>query len=222
MTVLAVNNAHLPTSTSSGGSGVPGLRAALIMAGLLWTPCSGTTSTYLIERPVVLTASDPDGRQLVHRPTETTGEAVLEIRRRSGLTWDELADLFDVSRRSVHHWANGKPITAEHDQHIRRTLTVIRQIDQGESRRTRDILLASGADGILTFDLLKNGEFEDVVARGGPAPTRVAPPLTELSPEARHARHAPRPAELVAALNDRPINPTTARMTRTFRAPKVT
>jgi DNA-binding transcriptional regulator YiaG len=194
----------------------------LIMAGLLWTPWSGTTSTYLIERPVVLTASDPDGRQLVHRPAETAGEAILEIRRRSGLTWDELADLFEVSRRSVHHWASGKPVTAEHDQHIRRTLAVIRQIDQGEARRTRDILLAPAADGILAFDLLKNEEFEDVVARGGPTPTRVVPPLTELSPEARHARRVPRPAELVAALNDRPLLSTTARMARTFRAPKVT
>jgi hypothetical protein len=133
-----------------------------------------------------------------------------------------LADLFDVSRRSVHLWASGKAVTAEHDQHIRRTLAAIRQIDQGEANRTRDFLLTPGADGFLAVDLLKGGAFDEAVARDALAPARIRPSPTELLPEVRHARRPPPPAELVAALNDRPVIPTAARMAHTFRAPKAT
>ena len=35
------------------------------------------------------------------------GTAIGELRRLSGLTWDQLARLFNVSRRSLHFWASG-------------------------------------------------------------------------------------------------------------------
>ncbi|MYE02765.1 MAG: helix-turn-helix transcriptional regulator [Alphaproteobacteria bacterium] len=44
--------------------------------------------------------------------------ALFEIRRLSGLTWQELADLFGVSRRTVHNWANGARPSAEHKRAI--------------------------------------------------------------------------------------------------------
>jgi transcriptional regulator with XRE-family HTH domain len=219
--MMAIGNVSLPTTTSSGSNGLPAFRAALIAASLLWTPLEGTTGTYLIEKPAVFTAANPNG-QLVSVPAETTGEAILEIRRRSGLTWEELADLFGVSRRSIHHWASGKAVTAEHDQHIRRTLVVIRQLDQGEAKHMRDFLLAPAADGILAFDLLKSRAFDEAFARGGFNPPRMRLPLTELSSDTHRARRPPRPGDLVAALNDRPINAPAARMTQTFRASKAT
>ena len=37
--------------------------------------------------------------------------AIAELRRLSGLTWDQLARLFNVSRRALHFWASGKPMT---------------------------------------------------------------------------------------------------------------
>jgi transcriptional regulator with XRE-family HTH domain len=221
MTMIAIGNASLPTTTSSGSNGVPALRAALVAASLLWTPHEGTTGTYLIEKPAVLTAANPNG-QLVSVPTETTGEAILEVRRRSGLTWEELADLFGVSRRSIHHWASGKAVTAEHEQHIRRTLVVIRQLDQGGAKHMRDFLLTPAADGVHAFDLLKSRSFDEAFARGGSNPPRLRLPLTELSTEARRARRPPRSVDLVAALNDRPITPTAGRVAQTFRASKAT
>ncbi|MEM5709754.1 helix-turn-helix transcriptional regulator, partial [Elizabethkingia meningoseptica] len=70
------------------------------------------------------------------RASESTAAAVLEIRRLSGLTWEELADLFDVSRRSVHHWASGKPVNTEHDQALRGVLTALRHLDRGDPAAT--------------------------------------------------------------------------------------
>ena len=39
-----------------------------------------------------------------------SGAAIGELRRLSGLTWDQLARLFNLSRRSLHFWASGKPM----------------------------------------------------------------------------------------------------------------
>jgi DNA-binding transcriptional regulator YiaG len=226
MTAITTDNASLPTATSGVGTGTVTLRTTLITVGMLWTPYQayqGTAGTYLIEKPAVHTTASPDdGRRFANAPIDTTSEAILEIRRRSGFTWEELADLFHVSRRSVHHWASGKTVAAEHDQHIRRTLAAIRLLDQGEARHTRDFLLTPSTNGILAFDLLKNGDFEEALASSRTVPPRTRRQLTELSPEARHARRPPRPADLVAALNDRPVIPAAARLARTRRAPKAT
>jgi transcriptional regulator with XRE-family HTH domain len=222
MNVMAAINAEVLGNTSSGGTSVPGLRAALITAGLLWIPCQGTTSTYTIERPAVLTASNPDGADFVTVSAETSAQAILEIRRRSGLTWEELAELFHVSRRSVHHWASGKPIATEHEQTLRRTLAVLRQIDLGEAKLTRDFLLTPGHDGQLAIDLLSGGAFDEVVARGGGTSTQARPALTKLSPIEIRGRRPAQAEELVAALNDRPIVPTAGRLAHNFRVPKVT
>ena len=42
---------------------------------------------------------------------QPAGAAIGELRRLSGLTWDQLARIFSVSRRSLHFWASGKPMT---------------------------------------------------------------------------------------------------------------
>lgn len=169
------------------------------------------------------TAADPAGRfdiSLWHaEPAESTGEAILEIRRRSGLTWQELSDLFDVSRRSVHHWANGKPVSAGNDQTIRRMLAAIRHLDRGSQLDTRALLLAvDQATGISTLDLLQAGRFDDATARvsGARAPELHRVPL---SPAAQDARRPPAPALLLGAKQNRPDIPANARTVPARRAP---
>src|SRR5262245_15054918 len=39
-------------------------------------------------------------------PDVSTGSAVMEIRRLSGLTWEQLSALMGVARRSLHFWAS--------------------------------------------------------------------------------------------------------------------
>ena len=40
------------------------------------------------------------------------GAAIAELRRVSGLTWDQLARLVGVSRRTLHFWASGTAVMA--------------------------------------------------------------------------------------------------------------
>ena len=153
-------------------------------------------------------------------PIQTTGEAILEIRRRSGLTWDELADLFAVSRRSVHHWANGNPPSARHEIHIRRTLAALCHVDEGSQMATRDRLLTIGRTGHSTFDLLANGRFGDVFGQpaGSVLPERRRVPLSRHAQEVR--RPTP-PALLLGADQGRPRIPVSkARVVRAARVPK--
>ncbi len=142
--------------------------------------------------------------------TQPAGAAIAELRRLSGLTWEQLARMFSVSRRSLHFWASGKPMAASNEEHLQRALAVLRKIDRGAASANRTALLGVREDGTIPFDLLVSGEYERVVSLLGTGDGRRVSP-TKLSKDARAAR-APRPPEdLVGALQDR-IHPTSGRL----------
>ena len=211
---------------------------ATVVAALIATilPSSVTANTYAqgsmaMGATIALcferTAAGPAG-QIMPVPAQSTAEAIMEIRRRSGLTWEELGDLFDVSRRSVHHWANGKPVTTSHDRMIHRMLAAVRHLDRGDQASTRALLLAVDQGmGVSALDLLKHGRFDEVMGRvaGVPAlePHRV--PLSRAARAARAARDARRPQApvlLLGAEQERPDVPARARAVRAKRTPKTT
>ena len=209
------------TQTSPGGaiyrSNPTTAIAAIVVAA---TPLeSGTASTYEVPPFIERTAAGPVGQIMPVAP-ESTGEAVLEIRRRSGLTWEELGDLFDVSRRSVHHWASGKSVSARSERMIRRVLASIRRLDQGSRSTTRARLLAVNESlGISALELLKRGHFVDAEAwvDGNWTPKYRAVPLSRA---AQDARRPPAPVLLLEAEPDRPDVPAKARTVRAARIPK--
>ena len=183
-----------------------------------------TANTYPVWVEADGTVSGPSG-QLPARLAEDTrssASAILEIRRRSGLTWDELAELFEVSRRSVHHWASGKTVSASHHRQIRLMLVAIRNIDQGEAARTRDFLLALDASGESPLDLLSRSRFEEATARVQTGRAPVPPTLTPLSEKALRARRPASPASLLDASQDRPVAPGKARAAAAVRVPRTT
>jgi DNA-binding transcriptional regulator YiaG len=129
--------------------------------------------------------------------------ALSELRRRSGLTWDQLARLFDVNRRSLHFWASGKAMSASNEEHLQRLLGVVREIDRGSAARNRSALLELQADGAIALDLLRVRQYDRVISLLGIAAER-RPPSRRVSADVL-AQRAPRPPEeLVEALNDRP------------------
>jgi hypothetical protein len=40
------------------------------------------------------------------------------IRRKTALKWDNLASIFEVSRRSLHHWASGQTVSVENEHKV--------------------------------------------------------------------------------------------------------
>ena len=146
-----------------------------------------------------------------------TRKAISELRRISGLTWEQLGQLFEVSRRSVHFWASGKLLNAGNEECLMRVLDVVRGADRGSARRTRAALFDTSA-GTTPFDMLVAQRFDDARAALGRGQGRSAPKLAELSPSAKAAR-APLPLEqLVDAKSERVHRePGRARAARTVR-----
>lgn len=136
-------------------------------------------------------------------PREPTRTAIHELRRLSGLTWDQLARLFEVKRRSLHHWGSGQPLSRKNEERLHRLLAVIRHIDRGAADLNRQALLQPTDDGDLPFDLLVRGEYQAVKDILGHGPGRREIQRKPLSPEAQAARYPVfTPEELVDARHE--------------------
>ena len=146
--------------------------------------------------------------------------SVAELRRLSGLTWEELADLMDVSPRSLHHWVSGKPASAEHQTRLQRLLGTLRRLDRGDSSQNRTLLLTPDHSGRLLLDLLKSEKYEASVALAGQQAAQRVSASTELSAAARASRTPPAPADLVQAKQDRPRGSHRAVIKKPLRHPK--
>ncbi len=134
--------------------------------------------------------------------SDDTSRAISELRRISALTWEQVGQLFGVSRRSVHFWASGKQMNVAHEQRLFEILDIVRQADRGEARRNRAALL-SVTDGEAAVDLLAAGEFAEARARLGRGEARGRVEPEELDADARAERTPPPPDSLIEAMNDR-------------------
>ena len=98
----------------------------------------------------------------------------------SSLTWEELATLLSVTRRSLHLWANGGPINTLNERHVRDLLVTMRELDRGTARENRALLLAPLRDGDITLgDLLRGRHFSDALALVGRGRGRSVPSVTQ-------------------------------------------
>jgi hypothetical protein len=196
--------------------------AALIVSGALLHMLflrgeAPTSNGFAQPVPVLSTRSAPPMVIGQVTPAASTAEAVLELRRLSGLTWEELAGVFDVSRRAVHHWASGNAMTAEHIQHLFTTLHLVRRLSHGSSADVRARLLARSATGETGLDLLRAIDSESA-DRTLAALAILAMPTAPL-----HAVEGKEPP-LIAALStleDRPVRSVrTSRIVKPLRANK--
>lgn len=73
----------------------------------------------------------------------------------SGLTGDQMARLFGVSRRAVHLWASGGRMNAAHHEQLARIIAIIDALPGDTPARRRAALLAPRDDGMSLFDLLR-------------------------------------------------------------------
>lgn len=134
--------------------------------------------------------------------TEATQKAINELRKLSGLTWDQLAKLFNVSRRSLHSWASGQPLSSFNEENLNRLLGTIRYINRGSASFNRSLLLSPGSDGRPILDLLVAGKYEEVKQILGSGNSLQKPQLIPLSEDASGSRVPPNPVELVDALQE--------------------
>ena len=133
---------------------------------------------------------------------QPTSEAVARLRRISGLTWEQLARMFDVSRRSMHFWASGKPLSASNEEMLHQVLAIVSEADRGSASETRAALL-DPSGGQSAFDLLTTGLYDEARRVLGVGVGRRDVERSELSAETSAARRPLPPEELVGAEQDR-------------------
>jgi transcriptional regulator with XRE-family HTH domain len=136
----------------------------------------GLSQVTLIKTPTIVRHNSFQVRSALH-----------ELRRLSGFTWDDLADVLGVTRRSLHLWANGASISSPNEKHVRDLLVAMQALDRSTATENRQLLLAPVRDGKTVSDFLRNREFNDVVAlvgRGHGRQTPVRPDVIEAALQA--------------------------------------
>lgn len=105
----------------------------------------------------------------------TSADLVRRLRADSGLTWEQLAKLFGVSRRAVHLWANGGRMNAANIEHLSRLLDLLAAEHSGlTSEQRRAALLGPQASGRSRFDELRGAHASgDGDVSGTPWPPRA-------------------------------------------------
>jgi hypothetical protein len=102
-------------------------------------------------------------------------DAIFELRCLTGITWDELAKLMSVTRRSLHLWANGHPINVPNEKRLRDLLSAMQMIDRGSARENWALLMSPRPEGGVFSDLLRDGRLDEAHARAGRGNGRAAP-----------------------------------------------
>jgi len=171
----------------------------IVVGGALSVP--GTTSVEgFVGQEQALFSHAQTNSGVRERASQPLNSAIMELRRISGLTWDQLARLFGVTPRSLHFWASGKPLTPANEEHLHRLLATIRRLDRGSAQENRSLLLGVREDGVIPFDLLLEEQYAHVLSLLGLGRLPARPSPAPLSAAAR-APYAP--ADLAGALQDR-------------------
>jgi hypothetical protein len=167
----------------------------------------GTTSSesildWYLQLMEIQTASDLPVIYSLPITVESAQVNIHELKKLSGLTWEQLAKIFNVSRRSLHFWASGKPINPFNEGCLRSLLATIRYIDRGGSDINRGALLQPQQGSIIPLDLLIAGRYEEVKRLLGKGKATERPKLKPLSPEAIASRVPPPPEERVGIMHE--------------------
>lgn len=109
---------------------------------------------------------------------------VYELRRLTGLSWEQLSSLLGVSRRTLHNWATGGEIAAKNEEKLARVHSTINRIDRGSASKNRSLLFSPTSDGNTLYDQLRQELYEEVKSIAGPSAGRLERRLKPLDENA--------------------------------------
>jgi len=159
---------------------VPKIGSALLPTFLVLELLTGGTSIPARQPPPAVSASvvpipvTPRGEQASAAQEGNDSflpelaNSVRSLRQRSGLTLDELAYIFGVSRRTLHNWSTGGQVSASHAQAIASVIGAVHRVDTGNPKLTRSKLLAPTENGTTLFSRLAQ-QHRSIATTGGPA-----------------------------------------------------
>jgi len=137
-----------------------------------------TDATSNVSHETIDTDFDPPSLGIKDDTTATS--MVHELRRKSGLSWDQVSRILGVTRRTVHNWAAGTEISAKNHEQLGQILSAIRYVDRGTADDNRSLLLGVSTSGATPFELLVKGALDQVRQELGKGKGR--PTLSEWAP----------------------------------------
>lgn len=87
-------------------------------------------------------------------PIPSSAARVRSLHRRSGLTWEQLARAFGVSRRAIHAWARGGRMNARNAERLGRIEEVVAENEDYSAELTREALLRPTPAGVSPLQAL--------------------------------------------------------------------
>ena len=142
-------------------------KAILVLSALAATDMTTNREATAAHYGPLWTNAGESGGAVTAAKAFTSSSALMEIRRLAGLTWQEMGDLFGVSRRSIHHWVSGKTLSAGHERRVRVVLGELRRLDAGSAQTNRNRLFTVSEErGDSLFERLQAGRTSVVPASG--------------------------------------------------------
>lgn len=99
-----------------------------------------------------------DARAEPSRPAglRTAADDIRWLHASSGLTWEQLGRAFGVSRRAVHHWANGGRLNAANAEILAYLVALVGSLPAHTADHRRALLLAPTDQGPSVIDRLRS------------------------------------------------------------------
>lgn len=122
------------------------------------------------EPPLVLERSLPTGDLVITRSVVHTSSAdlVRSIHDISGLTWEQIAKMFTISRRAVHSWANGARVSARNLEALSQLAGAL-EGRRGFSPDDNRIWLLDSSEGPSRYDRIRGRNDKAVLEALVPA-----------------------------------------------------
>lgn len=134
---------HLPGAGSGTQSGSHVRRATgrvaatSLLGGVLTFTGVGAPTANTATFPAT-SSTQPAGSSRPAAPAaRNVPEALVRLRRTSGLTWSEIADALGVSRRAVHLWSSGKTVAEVQRRRVHELAAFVDAWDVGLPSATR-------------------------------------------------------------------------------------
>ncbi|WP_374660097.1 hypothetical protein [Phenylobacterium sp.] len=105
---------------------------------------------------------------------------LLDLKAWSQLTYEEIAPLLGVSRRTLHSWNSGNPISARRETRLRKVTEVVKALHSialAQGRPVRSALLDATPEGLRPYDLIADGHNQAAIDAVSGHRTQIAAPV---------------------------------------------
>jgi DNA-binding transcriptional regulator YiaG len=138
-----------------------------LMAVTAFLPGGPTSSGGSWSRPAIRSLADQpvlggDYATAEEAETKQPAEQVKALHNASGLTWEQLARLFGVSRRAVHHWASGGNMTARNIETLTSLMRTVSALAGSDPASRRMEILMPGDNGTSLYERLLSRHRPDM------------------------------------------------------------